>query len=352
MNIKEERKLGFGVVSASIMAREHMKAIKFNKNAEIKAVCDVDMLKAEQAAEEYGVSSYYSDYGELLKQEDIDVIIIATPDGLHAEQTIAALEAGKHVLCEKPMALTVQECRNMIEASKRTGNKLMVGQICRYAPGFKLAKKMIDDGQIGELFFVESEYAHDYSENPGAGNWRIDPIRKRHPFLGGGCHAVDLLRWIAGDPMEVTAYSNKKVLKSWPVDDCTVAIMRFPRNVIGKVFVSVGCKRVYTMRSVFYGEKGTIIADNTSPYITVYKQQICANGKTFEDIEEQTIGMVYPVPLGSHNTIEEVNEFVNIILNDLDVLTDGKQGISTVAACLATVESAATGKSIRIDYGF
>lgn len=347
------RKLGFGVISASFMAKEHMKAVKFNRNAELRAICDIDAQKAAQVAEEMGVSQYYTDYRELLKQEDIDVIIIATPDGIHPEQTIAALEAGKHVLCEKPMALTVEECRSMIEASKRTGRKLMIGQICRYTPGFRLAKNMIEDGVIGELFFVESEYAHDYSDIPGAGNWRIDPARLRYPFLGGGCHAVDLLRWIAGDPYEVTAYSSRKVLKSWPVDDCTIAIMRFPGEVLGKVFVSIGCKRGYTMRSVFYGDKGTIIADNTSSYITVYKQCICPSGKIFDEsgkVQEESIAMKYPVNLNSHNTIDEVNEFIDIILNDREVLTDGRQGTATVAACLAAVESAVSGKSIRIMY--
>lgn len=133
-----------------------MKAVKFNNNAEIKAICDIDIEKAEQLAKEMGVSSYYTDYRKLLEQEDIDVVVIATPDQIHPEQTIAALQAGKHVLCEKPMALSIEECSTMIEASNSTGKKLMIGQICRYTPGFKLAKKMIDDGEIGELFFVES----------------------------------------------------------------------------------------------------------------------------------------------------------------------------------------------------
>ena len=355
MFCKEEKKLGIGVVSASIMAKEHMKAIKFNKYAELKARCDIDLQKAEQAAEELAVSRYFANYSELLKEKDIDAIIIATPDGIHPEQTIAALESGKHVLCEKPMALTIKECKAMIDASKRTGKKLMIGQICRYTPGFRLAKKMIDNGEIGELFFVESEYAHDYSNITGAGNWRLDPVRLRPLFLGGGCHPVDLLRWIAGDPYEVTAYSNKKVMKDWPADDCTIAIMKFQRDVIGKVFVSGGCKREYTMRSIFYGNKGTNIADNTSPARTVYKQQICPEGHSFEHIgemEEKNMAISYPVALNSHNTVDEVNEFVDIIIHDKEVQTDGRQGASTVAACLAAIESAKVGDRIKIRYDF
>ncbi|NSW92876.1 MAG: Gfo/Idh/MocA family oxidoreductase [Firmicutes bacterium] len=346
------QKLGFGVISASVMVREHMKSIKMNINTELRAVCDIDAEKAKQAAADFEIESYYVDYRQMLERPDIDVVIVATPDQLHAEQTVKSLEAGKHVLCEKPMALTLGECRVMIEASERSGKKLMIGQICRYAPAFKLAKKLIDEGQIGELFYVESEYAHDYTEIPGVGNWRKDPVKLRHPFLGGGCHAVDLLRWIAGDPLEVTAYANRKVLKDWPVDDCTVAIMRFPLDVIGKVFVSIGCKRNYTMRSAFYGDKGTIIADNTSPYITIYKKSISKEGRVFHDIREQEIGLIYPVPISTHNTFGEIEEFADIILNGKSVLTDGKQGAATVAVCLAVVESVEKGSKVKVDYKF
>lgn len=341
------RKLGFGVISASGMAKEHMKAIKFNKQAELRAICDIDQDKVKAAAEEFHVD-WYCDYRELLSRDDIDAVVIVTPDHIHCEQTIGALEAGKHVLCEKPMALTMEECKDMIAAAERTGNKLMIGQICRYTPGFRLAKQLIDNGEIGELFYVESEYAHDYTNITGAGNWRLDPVRLRPAFLGGGCHAVDLLRWVAGDPYEVMAFSNKKVLKSWPVDDCTIAIMRFPNDIIGKVFVSAGCKREYTMRSVFYGDKGTIIADNTTPHITLYKKNISGKDNLFEGVEDQTISMQYPVALSSHNTISEINEFVDIITNGKPVLTDGKQGAATVAACLAAVEAARREEKIAV----
>lgn len=114
--------------------------------------------------------------------------------------------------------------------------------------------------------------------------------------------------------------------------------MRFPNDVIGKVFVSAGCKREYTMRSVFYGDKGTIIVDNTTPHLTMYKKSISGKENLFENIEDQTMGIHYPVALSSHNTISEMNEFIDIVLKDKPVLTDGAQGAATVAACLAAVE--------------
>lgn len=346
------KKLRFGVISASYMATDHVRGIKANSNAGIIAICDLDLEKAGNVASELGIPHVYSDYKEMLRREDIDVVIVCTPDQIHCEQTIAAMKAGKDVLCEKPMAMTVQECKDMIKSSRETDRKLMVGQICRYAPAFILVKKLIDNGEIGELFFVESEYAHDYSHIPGVGNWRIDPVKLRHPILGGGCHAVDLLRWIAGNPSEVSAFANRKVLKTWPVDDCTVAILRFPDDVIGKVMVSIGCKRAYTMRSVFYGDKGTIIADNTSPHITIYKETIANNGLLIDGEWDQHKAISLPVRIASHNTYSEITEFIDIIINDRPVQTDGVQGASTVAVCLAIVESAATGRSVDVEYVF
>ena len=162
---------------------------------------------------------------------------------------------------------------------------------------------------------------------------------------------MDLLRWVAGDPDEISAYANRKMLKNWPTDDCTIAIMKFPDDVIGKVFVSTGCKRNYTMRSVFYGSKGTIIVDNTSPSMQVFKSGI--NDSIFSDIKQDfTAAVQYPIKINNHNTVREFDEFAEIILNDLLVSTTAREGAKTVAACLAAVESARIGRPVKPDYNF
>lgn len=345
-----QRIINVGVISCSGMAKSHMSAVKNNNHAYLAAVCDIDLEKAKAAAAEFNVPNVYGDYHDLLNQPDIEAVVICTPDQLHREMVLAALNAGKHVLCEKPMSLTLRDCREIVEAGGKSDRKLMIGQICRYTPGFRLAKELIDKGEIGELFYVESEYAHDYSRIIGPGSWRNDPLR--HGFLGGGCHAVDLLRWIAGNPYEVTAYSNKKVLADLPTDDCTIAIMRFPNDIIGKVFVSIGCKRDYTMRSVFYGNRGTIIADNTTPHLTVFKDDVAKGDSLFENLDRHSTPILYPVSLSNHNTVGEFNEFCDIILRDGQVKTTALEGASTVAACLAAVESARTGRAFKPDYIF
>lgn len=344
-----KKELGIGIAGMR-MGLSHALGMEGLKGCKLVGICDIreDILDNARIKTAIGSEKTYLDFDEMLKGDDLDVVIVATPDQIHREQTVKALEAGKHVLCEKPMALSLDECRAMIGASDRTGKKLMIGQIGRYSPGFIKAKQLIDRGEIGELFFIESEYAHDYTNIPGIGNWRIDPVRLRHPMLGGGCHAVDLLRWIGGDPVKVNAFANRKVFKNWPVDDCTIGIMEFPDNVIGKVFTSVGCKRKYTMRSVFYGTEGTIICDNTSNYITLFKERLSNGEKILEDIPDQNIGIEIPVSINNHNTTGELAEFIDIIQNDREVKTDGREGAKTVSVCLALVESGASGGETRI----
>lgn len=113
-------------------------------------------------------------------------------------------------MCEKPMCLYIDECKEMIKAQKESGKKLMVDQVCCFAPGFVKAKEIVESRIIGEPYYVESEYAHDYIASLGIDNWRKD--LDIEPIIGGACHAIDLLCWIAGDPCETIAYTNYKVL--------------------------------------------------------------------------------------------------------------------------------------------
>ena len=163
--------------------------------------------------------------------------------------------------------------------------------------------------------------------------------------MGGGCHAVDLLRWIAGDPEEVMSYSTHKTFENvTPYDDTHVAIMKFPNQVIGKVFVSVSCKRNYTMRSVFYGTKGTIIVDNTSPTMTVFKMDV------FPGMDKHTMPITIPVDINNHNATGEFKDFYDIIVNDKPVSTTVYEGANTIAACMAIIDSAERGEIVKPQY--
>lgn len=316
--------------------------------AEVAAICDLNEKTLRAAGEKYNipVEKQFTDYHDLLNNERINVISVAIPDQQHKQVAIECLQAGKHVLCEKPLALTREDIEDIVRAAEASDRKFMVGQICRFTPAFAKSKELIDSGVLGEIYFVESEYAHDYMnivkpDENGVLHWRADP--DRHGVIGGGCHAVDLLRWLAGDPVEVFAYGTHKLLPQVNYDDATVALLKFSDECMGKVFVSTGCKRDYTMRTVIYGTKGTIICDNTSPTM-----QLFVAGEDGMAHEPQTIEL----EVNNHNYVKEFEVFAQAILNDTPVATDAREGAKTVEVCLAIVESSVTGKAVHPRYEF
>lgn len=339
-------KIVVGVIGLG-MGSGHLKgAIAYG--AEIGMICDLNPEKLKKACEEHNIpeEKTTTNYLDIVNNKEINTVILATPDQQHREQVEALLNAGKHVMCEKPLALTREDIEAIVKAVEAHPEcKFMIGQICRFTPAFVQAKKYIEEGKIGELYFVESEYAHDYQHmfeaNPT--NWRSDPVR--NGVVGGGCHAVDLLRWLVNeDPYEVYAYGTHKLLPEVTYDDANLAIMKFPGNVMGKVFVSTGCKRDYTMRTCVYGTKGTLIFDNRSDSMKVHFADEQGHGAQ----EAQTV----PVEINNHNATAEFKVFADALVNDTEIETTVYEGAKTVAACLAIVESSKSGKIVSPDYNF
>ena len=153
--------LNLGVIGLGI-GRSHALAMMRCGKARVVAICDTDPVRMDKVAAELGGEvAKYTDYRDLLRHAGLDGVCVASPDQYHRDMVCEALDLGLHVLCEKPLALHADECREMIAKAKQVGKRLMVGQVCRVAPGFALAKKIIDEGVIGDIFFIESEYAHD-----------------------------------------------------------------------------------------------------------------------------------------------------------------------------------------------
>ena len=340
-------KIVVGVIGLG-MGSAHLKGA-INYGAEIGYICDINTEKLNKVGDENNIpkEKRTTDYLDIVNDKNINTVIIATPDQLHKEHVIACLEAGKNVMCEKPLALTRDDIVDIVKAVEAHPEcKFMIGQIGRFTPAFIMAKKYIDEGKIGDIYFAESEYAHDYlhmfEANPT--NWRSDP--QRNGVVGGGCHAVDLLRWLIGsDPYEVYAYGTHKLLPQVTYDDANIAIMKFPDNVMGKVFVSTGCKRDYTMRTCVYGTKGTLIFDNRSENMSVYLADEEGHGAS-------NAPELVPVSINNHNATGEFKSFADALVNDLEIETNVYEGAKTVETCLSIVKSSKTGEVIRPDYNF
>ena len=343
--IMKVEKLVVGVIGLG-MGHAHLGAA-LDYGAEVALACDPLESKYERCEKLYNFprEKWITDWKEIVNNKDINVVIIATPDQLHREMIHECLEAGKHILCEKPLALTREDIEAIVkDVEAHPECKFMIGQICRFTPSFVLAKQYIEEGRMGELYYVESEYAHDYMhmfDKPG--NWRADPVR--NGVVGGGCHAVDLLRWLVGaDPTEVYAYGTHKLLPKVSYDDANLAIMKFPGDVMGKVFVSTGCKRNYTMRTCVYGTKGTMIFTNGKEPVQVF--EIDENGNAPAEPVE------IDATVNNHNAVAEFKEFADCLVNDTPIATTVYEGAKTVEVCLSIVESSKTGKVINPNYDF
>jgi predicted dehydrogenase len=255
-------KLGVAVVGARRGA-VHVAAFQAHPAAVVTVVCDRDELRAKTVAKQQEVADTATSYEDVLERPDIDIVALATADADHAQQALAALHAGKHVLTEIPMATEIEDCYALVEAVRQSGKHLQMAQQVRWAPYVLAAKSLAKDGEFGEFFYAEGEYFHNvesYLAGPsGERTWRAD-----NPYagiLGGGPHPYDTLRWLTGvEFTEVHAYSNKPEHGLDRVaDDFFVALFKAPgrSGCIAKVAVASGLARPYGLYLSLYGTEGT-----------------------------------------------------------------------------------------------
>ena len=240
----------------------HVAAFQAHPRSQVAVVCDTNAEQAAAVAARYEVPATLRRYDDVLAESDVDVVALATPDPDHAAQALAALDAGKHVLVEIPMATEVDDCRRLIEAVRRSGKHLQMAQQVRWAPYALAAKALADAGEFGEVFYAEGEYFHNvegYLRGPhGERTWRAD-----NPYagiLGGGPHPYDTLRWLTGAEFsEVHAYSKKPAGGLDHVaHDLFVALFKAPGRggCIAKVAVASGLARPYCLYLSLYGTQG------------------------------------------------------------------------------------------------
>ena len=193
-----EKKVRIGIIGCGGIANgKHMPSLAKLSNVEMVAFCDIIVERAEKAAEEFGSENarIYEDYQELLKKETLDAVHICTPNNSHAEITIASLEAGMHVMCEKPMAKTAKEARAMVEAAKRTGKKLTIGYQSRYRSDSDYLHKVIQRGDLGEIYYARAKALRRRAV-PTWGVFLDEEKQGGGPLIDIGTHALDLTLWM------------------------------------------------------------------------------------------------------------------------------------------------------------
>jgi len=318
----------FALVGCGRIAQRHAEHIV--KNGQLAAVCDIIKEKADSMASSYGAASYY-DIEKLLQHEKgLDVVAVCTPNGLHAAHSIKILEAGSHVLCEKPMAITVADCRAMITASEQAGKNLFVVKQNRFNPPVQAVKKLLEQGKLGHIYSIQLNCFWNrspaYYENSWKGTRNLDGGTLFTQFS----HFIDLLYWMIGDVKNVQAvfnnYGHKGIIE---FEDTGVVILEFESGVSGTLNYTVNSHKKNMEGSLtIFGEKGTVKIGGE--YLNRIDYQDI-EGYTIKDLPRGNSPNQYGSYRGSMSNHDKVYEnLVSYLQNGEPVYINSEEGLKTV----------------------
>lgn len=335
--------------------RSHLRAFQMLEESTVVAVCDQDAALADRVAGELGVDTCHPTYDAMLEDRGIDVIVVATPDHLHGQHAIQALEAGKHVLSEIPMATSLDACRRIIELTDRSGLKYHMGNQVRYAFCLRDVQQLIQAGDLGDIFYGEGEYLHEMEDIVGhrsPDHWRIHPQTPQTTLLGGGPHAIDTLRWLMGVRfVGVQAYHAGQQSR-WNTTHTTVALFKTSNGGVAKVTVSYGMKRPYCLYYSVYGSEGSFertrdqggSVEDTTNYL--YHSKISGARRmapvTVPNWNNPRIQRRHALGHGTME-IEQAQQFVRAILDDTEPAIGPREAARSIAAGICALQSADQG---------
>jgi predicted dehydrogenase len=325
----------------------------------VTAVCDIRPERAERLASQYGVSAVLSLYEQMLEREDVDAVLIATPDHEHAGQAIQALEAGKHVLSEIPAAYTLDELRRIIALSHQTGRKYMMGNEVRWFPALESARRMGEMGFWGKVFYGEAEYLHNLKregwkqvEPDGTPHWRWDPARPQTTLLGGGPHAFDTLRWLSGETgySEVFAYGHGHAAQGHPEPSTAVCLLKAKSGAAHKITVSYDMVRPYCLYFSLYGDKGSFEGGRVDQNETFFFSDRIPNMDGMTRLGVPYWNHPHVRFQAGHGTSElfMLKEFLAAIREDREPSLGPVEAARSIAPAICAFESIRTGQPVAI----
>lgn len=311
------------------------------QNAEFVAVVDPFEDAAKKACEALEIDRYYLDYKQMLSEDDIDGVIVVSPTKYHRDIVVHAAEAKKHILCEKPMGMTEEECDDMIAAAKENNVKLQIGFMRRHDESFRQAKQAIDNGEIGEVIMVKS-----VSHGPSKPHeWMLDISKSNGVLAEIGSHDIDAIRWFAGSELEslyaiAGNYKNKEAAEKYPDYYDTVLLTgRFKNGVQACVDAASYSQYGYDSRVEVLGTEGIVhIGKNNAYNMQVIKKDRSINS-TFIDSWRTLYKDAY---------LREDEHFVNCILEDMQPEVTGIDGKMAVKIVKAGNDSIKTKKIVEL----
>jgi UDP-N-acetyl-2-amino-2-deoxyglucuronate dehydrogenase len=323
-----QKPIKFAIIGCGRIAQRHAEHI--NNFGKLIAVCDIDAEKAKNLADKYQANAYASSNEMLDKEKSIDVVSICSPNGLHAVHTIESLRAGFHVLCEKPMALSVQDCEEMIKEAEKANRRLFIVKQNRFNPPVAAIKRIIDDGKLGKIYSVQLNCFwnrnNEYYLNSWKGTLNLDGGTLYTQFS----HFIDLLYWMVGDVKEVHAYTSnfnhKGVIE---FEDAGAVILRFYNGAIGTINYNVNSYEQNMEGSLtIFGEKGTVKIGGQYLNELEYQQ---IEGFEIKDLPPGNPPNNYGKYFGSMSNHDKVYKNVIEVLRDGGIIaTNGFEGLKTV----------------------
>ena len=348
---KEERRLRIGVLGCGPIAQAaHFESCTKARNAELYAICDVADDLRERMAATHAPQRQYADYATMLADPEVEAVIIATSDAFHVPASIQALQAGKHVLSEKPLGVTVEEVTALQAAVAASGKVLQVGHMKRFDAGLQAAKSFIDT-EMGQLLALKAWYCdstHRYAMTDAVQPLMVTSAARRKPaqdpkadmrkylMLAHGCHLVDTARYLAGDIVSVQArLSERYGARCWFVDT------EFANGTLGHLDLTVAVRMDWHEGFQLYGEHGSVIAKTYNPWY--YKSS------DVEIFHEKDATTRRPLGADGHFYRRQVEAFADVVLHGAPMTgANVHDGVESVRAMVAIARSAESGKAVRL----
>lgn len=349
---KADRRLRVGVLGCGPIAQAaHFESCTKAANADLYAICDVADDLRERMAATYAPAKSFADYDAMLADPDLEAVIIATSDAFHVPAAIRALEAGKHVLCEKPVATSVEAVEELKKIVAASGKVLQVGHMKRFDAGLQAARAFIDNG-MGELVALKAWYCdstHRYPMTDAVQPLMVTSARARKPaedpkanleryyMLAHGSHLVDTARYFAGEIVAVDArLSQRGGMRCWFVD------VEFANGVLGHLDLTVAVRMDWHEGFQIYGANGSVVGKTYNPWY--YKSSEVDIFDEAEGASRRVLGA------DGHFYRRQLEGFASVVLDGAPMTgADIDDGIACVRAMVAIARSAETGKPVRLD---
>lgn len=338
----------FAIVGAGVISDFHAKAITAHNEAELIAICDIEIEKADKLAKEYASSAkVYTNYEEMFASEAIDIVSICVPSGNHAEVAIAAATAGIHILCEKPLDIKAEKMTEMIAAARNNNVKLGGVYQRRTLEAAIITRNAIQEGKLGKLVLGDAYLKYyrspEYYKSAGwRGTWELDG---GGALMNQGVHGIDLIQWMVGDIESVFAYAAPLV-RDIDVEDTAVITVKYKNGAFGVIQGTTSVYPGQETRFEIHGEKGSIIFGDSG----IKQWEIIDSNEGPPEVTNQEGGSNDPKSISNQGHYIFVDDIIQAVREDRDPLVSGEEARKAVDLILAIYESSRTGKEVKVNY--